>query len=386
VSPKPTRQVLEEALAADPDDRAAAAAYADLLLEEGDPRGELIEVQLALDEPGLPDAERDRLSAREDELIEDHAEDWLGSLAEELLDPDDDEADGRPWSGAFDGRRFRLRYGWLDGVQIPQLTRDLAGWLAEEPAARLLRELVVEETSELNMPESIWPLLEAPFLPTLRSLRLGEAVDCDELGGYRGYSCLVNGAGVAELVRRAPRLEELRLFAHTVDTDTLFRLPMPRLRLLQVYHERHYPLAALAENPSLANLETLLLHPANRRREGSFWTLLLRPWRAPSEVYLHLDAAQALLRSRHLNRLTHIQLRGSDLGDRGCEELARSGWLRRLRTLDLRFGCVGDDGARALAASPDLKNLHRLDLRNNWLTDDQQAVGSDEFLYSGDIE
>ena len=44
------RLALEQALVENPDDLAAHAAYADLLMEEGDPRGEFIQVQLALDE------------------------------------------------------------------------------------------------------------------------------------------------------------------------------------------------------------------------------------------------------------------------------------------------------------------------------------------------
>src|SRR5262249_5265412 len=50
-APSPAQLALEEALAEDPDDRAAHAAYADHLAERGNPRGELIQVQLALEDP-----------------------------------------------------------------------------------------------------------------------------------------------------------------------------------------------------------------------------------------------------------------------------------------------------------------------------------------------
>src|SRR5436189_37638 len=49
------RRALEDELAASPDDLATHAAYADLLDEIGDPRGELIQVQIALDDPSLAD-------------------------------------------------------------------------------------------------------------------------------------------------------------------------------------------------------------------------------------------------------------------------------------------------------------------------------------------
>src|SRR5438034_6067161 len=92
------RRALEDALAENPDDRAAHAAYADLLSEQGDPRGELIQVQLALEDPSLSAAERDRLGGREQALLAEHSAAWLGSLAAHLRDPDLGE---RLWTHRF---------------------------------------------------------------------------------------------------------------------------------------------------------------------------------------------------------------------------------------------------------------------------------------------
>src|ERR671932_402591 len=63
----PTQKALEQALAENPDDRAAHSAYADYLAEQGDPRGELIQTQLAMEDPGRPPAERQQLRKREQE-------------------------------------------------------------------------------------------------------------------------------------------------------------------------------------------------------------------------------------------------------------------------------------------------------------------------------
>src|SRR5262249_52405588 len=57
------RAALEEAILAHPEDRASHAAYADLLTEEGDPQGEFVSVQLALEDESLPAPERQRLKA-----------------------------------------------------------------------------------------------------------------------------------------------------------------------------------------------------------------------------------------------------------------------------------------------------------------------------------
>jgi uncharacterized protein (TIGR02996 family) len=87
--PPAARQALESALAAEPDDLGAHMAYADWLTEHGDPRGEFIQVQLALEDPKRSARERERLRRREQELREAHEREWLGGLAPYLLDQAD---------------------------------------------------------------------------------------------------------------------------------------------------------------------------------------------------------------------------------------------------------------------------------------------------------
>jgi uncharacterized protein (TIGR02996 family) len=59
-----TGQTLENAILANPDDLGAHAAY-DWLIEQGDPRGEFIQVQLALEDPKKSAKERKELQKRE---------------------------------------------------------------------------------------------------------------------------------------------------------------------------------------------------------------------------------------------------------------------------------------------------------------------------------
>src|SRR5262249_60165679 len=79
------RDWLEAALVEDHDDLATHRAYADYLQEQGDPRGEFIQVQLALEDPERTTEERWELKRRERELLAEHEREWLGSLADELL-------------------------------------------------------------------------------------------------------------------------------------------------------------------------------------------------------------------------------------------------------------------------------------------------------------
>jgi Ran GTPase-activating protein (RanGAP) involved in mRNA processing and transport len=103
----------------------------------------------------------------------------------------------------------------------------------------------------------------------------------------------------------------------------------------------------------MSNLTHLLLHPHAPEHD---------------DAYIRLSGVQAVVTSPHLKNLTHLQLRCSDIGDRGCTELVQSSILKRLRVLDLRQGEITDEGASILAACPDIAKLEVLDLLGNKLT------------------
>src|SRR5205814_2112544 len=112
------RAALEQALADDPDDLASHSAYADFLAERGDPRGEFIQVQLALEGGQRPAEELERLRRREAELLARHARDWMGDAGRFLVG--DWSGEDRPWD-------YHFRRGWLDSVRLlPQIDAALA--------------------------------------------------------------------------------------------------------------------------------------------------------------------------------------------------------------------------------------------------------------------
>jgi hypothetical protein len=189
-----------------------------------------------------------------------------------------------------------------------------------------------------------------------------------------------------------PSVEEVLVFAPFSDAEKLVALPMPQLRVLQLYHGWSYPLEKLAKNTTLTNLTQLLCHP-HAREPGSL-------------PYISLPELKAVCRSPHLPNLTHLRLRLTDFGDRGAKEIVESGILKRLKVLDLRHGCMTDEGAGLLAACQDLRKLEQLDLSRNALTDAGMALlratkvpvelahqhaptGEDDnphYLYEGDYE
>jgi uncharacterized protein (TIGR02996 family) len=340
-------------LRADPDDRATHVAYADLLNDQGNPRGEFIEVQLPLEDASCSLAERKWRRQRERELFQSHGRTWLGDLARYLLD----QEGVREWSrGMGLGYRFQFARGWLAGLHLEESSVPFARALRRCPLAGLLRELAIDRCSR-DAPGGVRAFFDALAgcgrLKNVRRFQLG--LEGDEEGSY------TDGAFVAGLVREMPRLEELRLFAQGVPSRLLFALPMSQLRVLYVYYLTEYPLEVLAANASLGQL-----------RELSLWPHWLSPF--DRVAYLTPAGVQALLGSPHLKGLTHLELHRTDLGDAGCAAIVQSGLLRRLKVLNLSDGCITDAGAGILAACPDLKNLQRLDLSNNALTDDGMAI------------
>jgi uncharacterized protein (TIGR02996 family) len=399
------RATLEQALQDDPDDVAAHAAYADLLTEEGDPRGELIRLQLALEDEQLSAEQRKELRRREQQLLRAHQREWLGDLAGYFLDRQE-------MSEYLDLYRltgpgtYRFARGWLNRLHIHGLTVRLALRLARAPETRLLRELVIETVSDGSGSEQefrqeyrqrfphehsigLCPLLDSPYLGNLRLFHLGT----DDGDNWETFRCYLHSALIPDLLRKMPRLEELYLYANGFDISDIFQMTtLTHLRILKAYHmDWPHRLELLAANRAFGRLTGLLFHPHHAR--------------GADEADLSLSHVRALVRCPHLPNLRHLQLRVCDMGDAGCAEIVRSGVLKRLRVLDLRHGCVTDEGARILADCPDLRNLELLDLDRNGLTpagiaaleatginlraDNQQTeqeLADGQFLYEGEFE
>jgi uncharacterized protein (TIGR02996 family) len=407
----PLAASLETALVEDPDDLSAHMAYADHLAEQGDPRGELIQIQLALEDESRKPAERKRLRAREEELLTLHGHQWLGETGRFLW--------GK-WCGPDKPWRYSFARGWLDTVRVLPGPEEALEILARAPEIRLLRRLEVvydmryhpdfgdwvegpahvlgiedEEAYEMVEDGAVLGPLLAPHWCNLRVLRLGFSDDDpDDLE----HSTMVgpfgdcNAERLLKLLGKCPRLEELYLNIHTDQVARLFASPaLGGLRVLQYYfgvgryrsRTVEYPLSALAGNPALVHLRALRLHPG---RDGRV---------KPKEL-------ESLLRSPNLPALEELQVHMTQDGDEQARLIAGSGILRRLKSLDLAYGNMTDEGARLLAESPDVKHLDVLNVSRNALTaagiealrdtgvevvaDDQHDADDEAYLYEVDAE
>jgi uncharacterized protein (TIGR02996 family) len=397
-------QALEAALVANPDDLGAHAAYADWLIEQGDPRGEFIQVQLALEDPKVPAQQRTALQRREKALLKAHGRAWLGELAPFLWSSKSWLTDltGLVWGKKADQVEYAFARGWLDKLAIDMLTGPLLRALAQAPQARLLRTLAVvdmdnpwrrmlarmqgEKLDDADYPE-LELLSESPYLGNLRQLSFGNSYDLRESSFIYTPFSRRHLDKVAALVERLPRLEQLSLEGH-MDPEavgTLFGVPtLHHLRSLQICFASGYPLEVLAQNSSLGRLDYILFHAESH------------------ESTITRDGLRPLLQSPHLKSLTRLRLHQHTIGDEGCAEIVFSGILKRLKVLDLGFGNISDDGAHLLAACPDLRNLELLDLQRNGLTrkgiarlrklgidvhvEQQHDPGDESYLYEGEME
>jgi uncharacterized protein (TIGR02996 family) len=373
------RDALETAIRDDPDDLAAHSALADHLQEHGDPRGEFIAVQLALEDPTRTAAQRKKLQQQEQKLFWAHGREWLGPTL---------DASSCNWDKlSTQGRATSFRRGWLWAMSFENRGDDdeyaarVFQALTATPEARFLHDLTIDRADE----DSLKVLTRATFAPFLRKLHLGE-----EPGGTH-----TGGEGLAVLASAFGRLESLLVYAHLGQDDAarLFAAPLPALRELEVCCTWHYPLDVLAKNRTLTRLRRVLFYP--HMREGK-----------DRAAYLNAAGLRALGASKHLTALAELTFQMWDGGDAAADALVETGLLFRLERLDLGLGNLTDAGtqtlARALASRP--HRLRFLDLSSNAVTQagldafraaagvevvctGSHAPGSTEYLaYEGDVE
>jgi uncharacterized protein (TIGR02996 family) len=386
----------QQALVENPDDLAGWCAYADYLVEQGDPHGEFMQTQIALEDEKLSKKERETLKKKEKALRAKHEKEWLGGLAAFVFE---EPVKQEPGGGYVEDDTTQVAHTWRRGalskLVVGRLSMALAQALASDPAARFVSDLEVHDTMRsyhgedipdeprprVKTPKGIeehselFELIGSPALANLRRFQMGGEVPHPD--GW--CDCHTYTRGLEHVIAAMNRIEVLDLYCKAYDCAKLFRLTnLTHLRELRLYHLGDYsvrrvrnlvgheiPLDLLVANPTFANLTHLLIHPHYARcidpdaQDYSFSSCI---------SYLPLVIVRPLLRSPHSKKLTHLQLRLSDMGDDGVREIIASGILKQLVWLDLRHGCVTDEGAKLLAACPDAKRLERLDLSRNAVT------------------
>ncbi|MGL6073086.1 MAG: TIGR02996 domain-containing protein [Fimbriiglobus sp.] len=368
------QEAFERTLILHAEDKLAWGAYSDFLTERGDPRGEFMAIQLALEDENLDREQRTALKYREKVLQRKHHTEWLGKLAKFVTT-------SKPVKGEDEPMPVEARFqrGWVSELRINDLSVELALAIKNNPHLRFLQKLRIEtqryesprnelddeygypvtlETRNLDRHNPSMELLtQATWLESLRKLHLGSAyitgdARFEDDGDHGEF-----GTFAHKLIAQMPHVERLILMTGGVQLSEIVDLPMPNLRFFQADHLDDYPLDRLAQNPSITKLTHLLCR--SRAVDYDFTDRI-----GPPATHIRLEHLRAICDAKWPD-LKFLRLRITDFGDQGVFEILRSGILKRLKDLDLDYGCISDRGAEMLANSPDLKNLETLSLIGN---------------------
>jgi uncharacterized protein (TIGR02996 family) len=336
---------LEKAISADPYDVSAYAVYADWLQEQGDPRGELMSLQLASEaEPGYKVNKFDKAA---EALIAKHAAYFLGPLADHTLTYDGHDDDAFSW-----------RFGFIHSAKLSHnhyTNDDFEGSMAEvletllrHPSGRFLTELVFGFNNDPNEDslDDLIGILAKRAPATIRKLHFGDFKyhNDTEMSWYHLGS-------LGKLWKAVPHLQSLIVQGGEFELGTI---ELPELVRAEFrtggLSAASAKAIAKAKWPRIERLEVWYGEPN---------------YGGTAKV---ADAA-ALLDRTDLVRLTSLGIMNTAFTDELCGVVASGKLLPQLTRLDLSMGIMTDEGARRLAAHKDaFKHLAELDVSQNYLT------------------
>ena len=358
----------------DPDDDRPRMVYADWLLREGDPRGELISIQCALARHARDCVDVGPLAAlelRERTLLKTYGKSWTIDAETRL----------KYWG------EFGFRRGFIEALTFNGGYHDTYDKVRE--AAPLLRALAVAGLDELaGSPalEGIEELTIRSGFPKLRELEaLAKSPHISKLRRLGFVYANPSQREIFTFVALPLQLEELSMgfygepFYGRLLLEQLAKTPHRRtLRTLRIRWLRRLGVIRELGN-ALPNLETLHLENADLTSEDLHEIVRAFPKLVSLDIgdndqrVADLDLARLLADAPNLRRLRLSRLA---LTDTHVATLAASPDAARLVQLDLTSNQITNDGAMTLAASPHLHNLRRVALAANALGHDgKQAIG-----------
>lgn len=336
---------LEAAIFANPTDLDAWSVYGDWLQTQGDPRGELVALEVAKARG------QDGLQEKIDALVLRHRAEWLGPmLAEEL------EKEGEAWQGHVLDLEWRFGFLWRakvrtiydwEGPTVLELLRALL----DASASRFLFELSIGLTDaegETEFSDEIRAVAEVER-PSLRRVYVGDFEFPDET-----EISWTEVGDVSPLYVACPNLEWLKVQGGGIELGTLAH---PKLKALTV-HTGGLPEAAVrsiaqADLPNLTDLE-VWFGDDNYGAGGDAQTI------AP------------LFTGQGVPKLVRLGLMNAQFSNDLPAALAGSPLLKQIRLLDLSMGVMSSDGATALLEHADaFAHLERLAVDDNMLSEDE---------------
>ncbi len=347
---------LLRAIAANPDDDAAKLVYGDWLIQQGSPRGELIQLEIAFARMDDFDDRRKATKARITALYREHGEAWL-----------------RPFRGLnIPGVELAFDRGIV--AKIRGSSRALA---AAAPRILAGAPLVASMTIEVGTIRELDPLAGSPLLALMRGLELTHhtpvrptgwaALAVPEVRSIVLSSIAAGPEDLEPLLAVAAKLGSLTLSKCRLNRgalEPLARAACPLTKLDMPAHKQGPRLGELlGGNPALRGLVTLGIAG---NELGSAGLAALLPALRHVE---HLDVRgcglaiadlERLLVAGVLPRVRELLIGGQQVNDAFIATLASWSGAEHLRKLHLGNAGVTAKAARVLAGSPLLAGLRSL--------------------------
>ncbi len=343
----PRTRELPAAIDADPEDVSAYTVYADQLQAQGDPRGELISLQLAAEKG---DAKLAKAAAK---LIASHPDVFLGPLAAHTRTYDGNDTEAFTWRFGFI-HAAKLSHNHYTNEAFKGSMAEVLTALLRHPSGRFVTELVFgfnNDPNEDSLDDLIAVLVKAAP-PTLRKLHLGDFQypDETEMSWY-------HVGNLRKLWPAVPQLRSLIVQGGEFETGPI---DLPALTHAEF---RTGGLSAASAKAIAAAKWPQIEH--------------LEIWYGDDNYggTAKVSDVAALLARTDLPKLTSLGLRNTELTDALCGVLPSARLLPQLRRLDLSMGTLTDEGAAVLAAHRDaFKHLATLDVSDNYLSKDGLAA------------
>lgn len=332
---------LEQAIHEDAASIEAWAAYGDWLHRQGDPRGELVGLEvLAARGQDSEDSARRRA-----ELMKEHTDTWVGSVLAKSPSEGEDAVLQLEWKFGF-LHAVRVAAQW--DAEGPTVTEVLRAMLKLD-SAKFLHSLAVGVTDlegDTNFDEVTLPLSKVGKLPSLRRLTLGDYTYEDQ-----EITWVVVG-NVGRLWPVLPNLEYLKVRGGGIELGDVEHPHLQELVLETAgLPKKAVRSLATARLPALTRLEVWIGNEERSEEHGE---------------HSDIDDLRPLLSGEGTPTLLHLGLRNSDYEDDIAVALCTAPVVKRLKSLDLSMGTMAEVGAQALVEHAiAFEHLESLDLHEN---------------------
>lgn len=343
---------LEKAILANPLDVEAYSVFADWLQEQGDPRGELMSLQIA---------HKDKAAQA---LIDKHAAYFLGPLAEHVIVHDDNGNNSRShlrtkeqdkewqktaakaflWRNGFI-YRLRLSHNSYSGAQ-EEKTVDILEQVFEHPSGRYIVELNFMSNGDPNDNDlqDLIDMVGKKAPATVRRIVFGDNVD--QISWH-------HTGNLGKMWKGVPNLKVLEIETGEFEVGAMDAPALERAIFitggLSKACGKHI---ANAKMPKIKHLE---IYYGTDNYGGDCTVKEVKP----------------LLERTDLKDLQYLGLKNSEFGNEMAKAVIGAKIVKQLKTLDLSKSTITDEGAQTLLdGKATLKHLDCLDLSTNFLTKD----------------